>query len=413
MSIFVCKLSNYKGAINMPAKPKVLTFVSYYLPGYKSGGQARTIANMVDQLGDEVDFLIVTSDRDMLETKPYSDVDIDQWNVVGKAKVFYASPEVRSFKGIKRIIKDTEHDLIYLNSFFDTIFSIYPILARRLNMLAEVPIVIAPRGEFSEGALALKLFKKKVYIIMAKMLRFYNGLTWQASSVYEEADIRHSIGGSTARKIFVAPDLPQKYNLLASLRNSSRKKDDPIRIVFLSRISPKKNLDYAIRVLKEVEVPVIFNIYGVIDDSEYWDRCRQIIETLPANIAVKFHGPIEHEKVVQVLAKNDLFFFPTLGENYGHVIYEALIAGVPVLISDQTPWRNLKKDGVGWDVSLSKHEEFRNIIEECASLSEEERLVQKELAAKYAARVSADNQVVKSNLNLFAHLIYESEVANV
>ena len=40
---------------------------------------------------------------------------------------------------------------------------------------------------------------------------------------------------------------------------------------------------------------------------------------------------------------HDLFVFPTLGENFGHVIYESLMCGTPVLVSDNTPWLPDKK----------------------------------------------------------------------
>src|SRR5690606_23072653 len=65
-------------------KPVILTFVHYYLPGYKSGGPVRTIANMVEHLSDQLDFWIVTSDRDALDSDPYPNVTIDAWNAVGK-----------------------------------------------------------------------------------------------------------------------------------------------------------------------------------------------------------------------------------------------------------------------------------------------------------------------------------------
>lgn len=73
----------------MISKPKILTFVSYYLPGYKAGGPLRTIANMVEHLGNDFEFWIVTRDRDLGDTVPYADVIINEWNDVHGAKVFY------------------------------------------------------------------------------------------------------------------------------------------------------------------------------------------------------------------------------------------------------------------------------------------------------------------------------------
>jgi glycosyltransferase involved in cell wall biosynthesis len=60
--------------------------------------------------------------------------------------------------------------------------------------------------------------------------------------------------------------------------------------------------------------------------------------------------------------------FPTHGENYGHVILEALLAGTPVLLSDQTPWRNLEEAGAGWDIPLGDTDSYRRVIEQCAEM---------------------------------------------
>ena len=161
---------------------------------------------MVDQLGDELDFRVFTSDRDAFETGPYPNVIVDGWNTVGKAKVYYASPANRSLGKLARLIKETDHDVLYLNSFFHPVFTLRPLAAGRLGRITKRPIVIAPRGEFSEGALAIRWWKKRSYIAFAKTLGLYRDLIWQASSEHEADDIRKALG-SMAKRIVIAPDL--------------------------------------------------------------------------------------------------------------------------------------------------------------------------------------------------------------
>jgi len=72
----------------MFTKTTILTSVGFYLPGYKAGGPIRTLANMVDKLGDEFEFKIVTADRDFDDTKAYPGIKVDDLNKVGKADVF-------------------------------------------------------------------------------------------------------------------------------------------------------------------------------------------------------------------------------------------------------------------------------------------------------------------------------------
>lgn len=104
------------GAYNLNVKFILLCFISYYLPGYRSGGPVRSIANFVDNLGDEFDIRIVTRDRDALDTEPYPNVQIDAWNKVGKAQVFYASDKTVNLRDIAKLMRDTPHDVLYLNS---------------------------------------------------------------------------------------------------------------------------------------------------------------------------------------------------------------------------------------------------------------------------------------------------------
>ena len=386
-------------------RPTILTFVRYYLPGYKSGGPVRTIANLVDALGDELDFRIITADRDALESTPYADVAIDQWNTLGKARVFYASPRSRSLGSLSRLIRETPHDVLYLNSCFDPRFTARPLLARRLGRIPNRPVVLAPRGEFSPGALRIRAWKKRPYLLLSRPMGLYRNLTWQASSEHEARNIRRMMG-SCATKIVVAPNLPAAFvELGTDAAANTRGDSDPLRVVFLSRVTPMKNLDFALRVLGRVTVALTLDIYGVIDDEPYWQACRREIDRLPSNIAVAYHGPILHEEVAPKLRNHDLFFLPTRGENYGHVIHESLAAGVPVLISDQTPWRDLDEQGVGFVRPLDDPSAFVTALEQLAALDVPAREALRQRAAEYARRYANNDAIVTQNRDLFLNLV--------
>ena len=158
----------------------------------------------LDHLSDDIEFRIVTSDRDALDEAPYPGMRVDAWNRVGKAPVYYVSPEKQSIRGFLKLIADTPYDVLYLNSFFDPIFTQRPLLARGLGLLPTKPVVIAARGEFSPGALAIKRWKKVPYRWFASAIGLYRGLIWQASSDQEAEHIRRAIG-ATARNISVSP----------------------------------------------------------------------------------------------------------------------------------------------------------------------------------------------------------------
>jgi len=382
---------------------KILTSVGYYLPGYKAGGPIRTLANMVDKLGDDFQFKIVTADRDFDDIKPYPDIKLDGWNRVGKADVFYMSPNRRSLSNFKRLLCSTEYDILYLNSFFSPHFTIKPLLLRRLGLIPDRSLVIAPRGEFSPGALGLKSLKKRVYIAVAKALGLYKWAVWQASSEHEEADIRQWFGNNA--RVIIAPNLPPVINAADEPKAVKGKTKGCLKIIFLSRISRKKNLDGALKMLNGLNGDVQFNIYGPMEDKTYWAECQKIISSLSENIEVKYCGSIAHDKVGAVMREHDLFFFPTLGENFGHVILEALCAGCPILISDQTPWRGLEKKGVGWDLSLSKLEMFQKVLQRCVDMSNDEYVKWSEKAQEYGLVVTKDDETVEQNRKLFYYAL--------
>jgi glycosyltransferase involved in cell wall biosynthesis len=401
---------NFSRATNdVISPPVILCFVSHYLPGFRSGGPVRTITNFVEQLGDEFDIRIVTRDRDALDSSPYANVVVDGWNTVGNAQVFYASSQTLTLRGVARLLNDTSHDILYLNSFFDRAFTGLPLLARRLGLASKIPCVIAPRGEFSQGAIALKAWKKRPYLWAAKLLGLYDRLTWQASSEIEAKDIHREFDLAKA-SVVVAPDLSPKQSagLREQAASTAGSRNGQLRVVFLSRISPKKNLNFALQALALVRYQVLFTIYGPIEDPNYWQICQDLIKELPGNISVSYEGELHPDEVIFRLEENDLFFLPTRGENYGHVIYEALAAGLPVLISDQTPWKNLTERGVGWELSLDTLETFAQQVDMVATWSKERAAQASRQARLCAIERVYDPRVKEANRQLFLSVLVPS-----
>ena len=135
----ICRLQAFIAMVNvsppsstLSSRLVILCFVPYYLPGYRSGGPVRSIANLVDHLADEFDVRIVTLNRDASACQPYPLVDINAWNTVGKAKVFYCAPNLFTYIYFLRIILTSQYDILYLNSFFDIRFSLLPLILRRI-----------------------------------------------------------------------------------------------------------------------------------------------------------------------------------------------------------------------------------------------------------------------------------------
>ena len=388
----------------------VLAIIRHYLPGYQSGGPARTLANLVEKLGNEIQFRIITCDRDLVDETPYSGVTVDGWNRVGKAGVYYVSPPNRSLRRLARLIRHTRHDILYVNSFFDSVFTVKTLMARRFDLLPVVPVVLAPRGEFSPAALNLDHWKKIAYLAVALRCGLYRDIVWQASSEFEADDIRRTLGGTAQRlaeSMFVAPNLPQPVsNETATVQH--RAPGEALRVIFLSRITPLKNLAYALRVLQQVRVRVKFSIYGPVADRGYWSECQRLLSCLPDNVSVEYRGEVRPADVHRVLQAHDLFFLPTQSENYGHAIAEALSVGTPALIADTTPWRGLEEAGAGWDLPLEDAGRFARCVDRCAELGSEEYTAWRERVRRYAEKRIGGQGAVEAHRRLFETAIARS-----
>lgn len=383
---------------------KILTFVPNYFPGYKSGGIARTILNTTDWLGTEFKFLIVTRDRDLGSSAAYPDIAPGTWNAMGHADVRYLTPSELSMARLSEFINATEYDLLHLNSFFDPVFTIKVLMLLRLGRISPPAVLLSPRGEFVAGPLALKYPKKRLYIELSKFLHFYGRVTWHASS-------HHEVGGIAAAmrlpltSVKVAIDLPVKQSHReASTACDTAAHGDSLRIVFLSRMTREKNLDGALRILHDVKSKVLFDIIGPKEDDRYWSECEALIKTLPPNVQATYLGPISPEQVFDTLSRYDLFLFPSRGENYGHVIAESISVGTRVLVSQFTPWRTLKSDGLGWDLDLETHRHFVEVIEGVAAESSTDKRVARDRARTSAIARLSNPGALEENRSLFARI---------
>lgn len=382
-------------------KAKVLCLTDYYLPGFKGGGPIRTLANMCELLGRDVEFSIFTRDRDLGETEPYPSIARNEWIAFSAGRLFYATPEKFSARGLRGAISENEFDVLYLNSFFSYRASISIYLDRR-GFGGSANILVAPRGEFSPGALALRRFKKRAFLTVIRLLGLYRDVHWHASSAVEAADILRQFPDADGR-IHIAADPITMGEGAAARPIFPVKAAGSLKVAFVSRISPKKNLDGLIRILHGVERTVDLSIFGPVEDAAYWQKCRALIDALPHNVRVAHHGALNPEEVVPTFAAHDIFAFPTHGENFGHVIFESLRAGTPVLLSDQTPWQN-SPCGALTVLPLDAVGEWRRKIEEAADREQQEQAALRMATLDYAERYLADDRTRLDNLAMLRAL---------
>lgn len=376
----------------------IVALSPYFLPGFKGGGPIRSLCAMARELSPEFDFRVVAGDRDCGDTRPYETATTGGWTTVNGISVWYTPPGLARWSEITSVLRCERSSVVYVNDFFSVPWGLWPLLVFRLHMLRETRLLIAPRGQFSTGALSIKAGKKSAFLQVARATTGFRGAFWHATSEAEVEEIQR-VAGSGA-KVYFAPNIP---GLVPEVRSGS---DPPAlrantRLVFVSRIVPKKNLLRAVRILSKVSLPVTFDIYGPIEDRAYWALVQSEAKALPGHVTWSYRGPLDPDQVQTVYSSYDAFLFPTLGENFGHVIFEALANGCLPILSDRTPWSELEERGCGWAFALNDDQAFVGAVEEVCGLSGPERAERRTRARDYALEYLAQSKAVVKTREMF------------
>jgi len=375
---------------------RILIFIDWFLPAYKAGGPIISVKNIINQFSEKFSFYIVTSDRDMGDLNSFDNIQFNNWiNFTNKYQIIYLSPSKQNIKNYIELIKHVKPNKIYINSLFSYRFSILPIVAlRKLELNSQV--ILAPRGMLGKGAIANKSYKKLTFIYLTKYLKVFKNFTWHASTNEEKKEITKYYGDKVDIKI--AQNIPL-YNKKTSPKRS-KIKNDKLSLLFVSRISVKKNLYFLIDTLSKSKYKnnIELNVVGPIEDQSYFKKCKNLYNKEKLN--VNFHGSIPHDKMIDYFNNTDIFVLPTHHENYGHVIIEALFYGMPVLISKNTPWRSLEELGVGYDEELDSVK-FALRIDYFYRISNKEFNEISKNAISFATNIVNNKKVINDNLNLF------------
>ncbi|WKU05082.1 glycosyltransferase [Micromonospora sp. HUAS LYJ1] len=348
-------------------------------PGFRGGGPVRSVATILDATSSSVLPTLVTRDRDLGAREPYPGLS-GRWADRGRARIFYLDlRRPRHWVRLWRDVRPGTFDLLYLNGMWSSI-SVVALLAVRARLVRVPRILIAPRGECSSGALSVKARKKQFFLSVWRHVLRRVDPEWHATSAGEAADIvtlfpwarvRLNSGPSTLPAQPIAPPVTTTAG--------------PARLVFIGRIAAIKNLLLVLTALGRVRAEVVFDIYGPVEDHGYWEQCREALRRLPSTVRATYRGELRPEAVRETFHEYDAFLFPTLGENFGHVVAESLSASCPVICSAETPWSSVLEAGGGVVLTDPSAEELGGHVERIAAMSPEQRRTAR-LAAAAAYR---------------------------
>ena len=333
---------------------KLLIMASLFYPQKNGGGPPVSIMNVVQAIKGEFEVYIISHNHEVGDTKPLEGVN-DGWNEFEFGKVYYFPHDQYNVKNIYKLVCEIKPDVIYQNSFFSYQDAVPTLWYKKKG--PETGVLVAPRGEVCENRFNNGKLKKTVYTSALKMLGMLKDVYFQATGTDELEDTAKYLG------------IDKSY--ICNINNFSyantdyitpiEKKQGELKLCFIARIQDTKNLLYGIERLQNVKGHVTYDIYGPVENKEYYEKCFAV--KLPDNIKLNYCGVVDHADVGKVISRYHAYYMPTIGENYGHSIVEGMLYKRPVIISDKTPWTSINECGGGYAIKLDQPAKFEEAIE--------------------------------------------------
>uniref|UniRef100_UPI004048BAED glycosyltransferase family 4 protein n=1 Tax=Algoriphagus sp. TaxID=1872435 RepID=UPI004048BAED len=365
----------------------ILIITPYFRPAELGGGGQISVENLADTLKYEHSVTVICYNHDFGKRQNISKEYIINEN---RLKIYLYS--FINFNTIRKEISSVYFSHIYFNSFFSPICLLFQLFF--LNRKK----IISPKGEFYDAALKKKKLLKKTILLLYKLCRIQH--IFHSTSFHEVEYIKKHFPLS---KIEIARDIPfiNNKNTIGSVR-IRKSENEPFKIIYSSRIEPKKNLSFLPQLLKNLKGNVQFDIYGDISDKHYFEQVLYDLKALPCNILWNYCGRLNFNEARNIFFGYDLFVFPTLGENFGYVICESFQCGCPVLLSkNTTPWEDLEDAGIGYNIDLQDPNIWIDKINYFQKIFNEEKIKISKLCMNYVEDKLKITNIIIENKEIF------------
>jgi len=385
---------------------RIAVLAPYYVPAYKAGGPIPGIRGAVASLTGQ-DVAVLTSDRDLGDQGSFP-AAYRGTVIIDAASVTYLPPlSCRSVRQWWAAMTSVRHsDAAYFNSLMSKPFSALPIVLLALSGYRG-RVAISPRNELSMSALTVgRVHQTRAWIGVLRTLRWYRrigrpgcgNVVWVASSTQERADI---VVAFPRAIVIVVPEVLRPSGVPVAPRPA---RSQGLRLISVGRIAPVKGTQDLMRALVRLRVPATLDLVGLAEDESYAASVRRVAANLPDHVTVNWVGAVSPEEVEMRLADAHLFVLLTRGENFCHAIGEALRAGCPVVISDQTPWTFVGAEGAGVVLDVRQCQDPDVVgaaLEGVAGLSDEPWLAMSRQAGRSLRMHAADD----TRVSLLAALV--------
>lgn len=216
------------------------------------------------------------------------------------------------------------------------LFSFAPTCAAAIARFKHVPYTVRTMGQLTPWALNQSRLKKQIYTNLIERHNLNRAAAIHCTTPAEAEDVRH-FGlqtptitlplGVTPPVILDQPQrqLRQQYNIAA---------DVPV-ILFLSRLHYKKRPDLLLKSLAQLnrQGHHFHLIMAGSGEPDYLAELQELVAALGLAEWVAFPGMVTGTAKDLLLQGSDLFVLPSYSENFGIAVAEALVSGLPVIIT--------------------------------------------------------------------------------
>ena len=256
---------------------------------------------------------------------------------------------VRAFKSVGAKLGEEDirqFDIVHFHAIWNLEQHRVAALCRRLG----VPYVIAPRGMLEPWSLRQGWLKKRIARFLFQDRDLKGAAALHATAASEVESFR-KLGLGNA--VIVSPNGVNLPETKVERSGGGKRR----RALFVSRMHPKKGVLELIKAWRRVQGEAKVRgegeswclelVYTVRNEEEraYERACRELAD---GDAGIVFTGELDDEAKWAAYRRADFFVLPTYSENFGIVVAEALWAGVPVVTTKGTPWRELEETGCGW-----------------------------------------------------------------
>lgn len=241
-----------------------------------------------------------------------------------------------------------EFDLAHIHALFSPISSAAATVCRQKNL----PYILRPLGTLDPADLRKKKQLKQLYAAILERANLAGAAAIHFTSD-QEAKISERFGVSTHDLVIPLGVIPAGGEGGNAIRSRFNIPFDVPLVLFMSRIDPKKGLNLLIPALEKL-LSEGGNFYFVLagtnpQDPDYEEKIRYRIENSPLRSHTTITGFVTGELKSALLQAADLFVLPSYYENFGIAVAEAMVAQVPVIISDQVHiWHQVRDSESGW-----------------------------------------------------------------